>query len=215
MLPRLRVKRTLKQYSVLAEILTSAKQFDLVKTLLDEMKGDGVLPCSSMRLSLNCMRDAGYVVETEELLKDFSPDMRIGNVGILVDSSDDDDDYDVDGSQVVGNGDQVQLKPWLDPSALATALKDWSPGEVRALEEARFVWTTRLVCKVLRSFKDAETAWKFFCWVAQQSGDFSHDVYTVSRMITILARHGCVELVDQLISKVKRRELCYLLALLD
>ncbi|KAK9164066.1 hypothetical protein Syun_004968 [Stephania yunnanensis] len=204
MLPRLRVKRTLKQYSVLAEILTRAKQFDLVKTLLDEMKGDGVLPCNSMRLSLNCMRDAGYVVETEELLKDFSPDMRIGNVGIPVDSGDDDDDYDVDGSQVVGNGDQVQLKPWLDPSALATALKDWSPGEVRALEGARFVWTTRLVCKVLRSFKDAETAWKFFCWVAQQPGDFSHDVYTVSRMITILARHGRVELVDQLISKVKR-----------
>ncbi|OVA04567.1 Pentatricopeptide repeat [Macleaya cordata] len=203
-LPFMRIKRTLRQYSILTELFTKIERFDVVKTLLKEMKKDGILPGHSMRISLNCMRDAGYLEETEDFVSELLPDERIGSVGFAVDNSDDEDEIEDegDGSEIDGNG--VQLKPWLDPSALASALSDWNPNEVSALEDAKFVWTTRLVCKVLRSFKKAETAWKFFWWVAYQPGDFTHDVHTVSRMIAILARHGHVELLDQLISKVKR-----------
>ncbi|XXG49345.1 hypothetical protein AAC387_Pa02g3555 [Persea americana] len=103
-----------------------------------------------------------------------------------------------------GRRGQIRLKPWLDPSALASALSNWNPGEVSALESARLVWTSRLVCKLLRAFKGAETAWEFFCWAAYLPGGFTHDVYTVSRMIAILARSAHVDLVDSLLSKIKR-----------
>ncbi|CAI9763319.1 unnamed protein product [Fraxinus pennsylvanica] len=106
---------------------------------------------------------------------------------------------DEDADSVHGNvKHEVQLKPWLDPAALAGALQHWRSGEVFALENANFVWTTRLVCKFIRSFKSAETAWQFFCWVIYQPG-FTHYTYNISRMITKLARHGCVLLVDQLL----------------
>ncbi|KAK6922772.1 hypothetical protein RJ641_011076 [Dillenia turbinata] len=61
----------------------------------------------------------------------------------------------------------------------------------------------QLVCKMIRNFKLAVTAWEFFCWVAYQPGGFVHDVYTVSRMITKL-REGNADLVDQLIHKIER-----------
>ncbi|XP_010254978.1 PREDICTED: pentatricopeptide repeat-containing protein At5g66631 [Nelumbo nucifera] len=203
-LPSMRVKRTSRQYSVLAQSFILVKRFDEVKELLKEMRMDGILPGRTMQLSLKCMQDAGYLEETEEFIRELSPDERIGRVGFYMDDSDNDEDGDDDDNSGEADGDGIQLKPWLDPSALASALSDWKPGEVSALEAANFVWTTRLVCKILRNFKRVETAWHFFCWVACQPENFTHDVYTVSRMITILARHGHVELVDQLISKVKR-----------
>ncbi|KAF8410627.1 hypothetical protein HHK36_003159 [Tetracentron sinense] len=199
-LPLMRIKHTSRQYSVLAQGFTKMKRFDVVKKLVEEMRSDGLLPGRAMRFSLKCMREAGFVEETEEFVREFSPNDRIGNVAeFCIDSSDDEDN---DNGEFDGDG--IHLKPWLDPSALASALSDWSPNEVLALEDAKFVWTTRLVCKMLRSFRTARTAWLFFCWVAYQPGGFTHDAYTVSRMIVILARDGHVELVDQLVSKMKR-----------
>ncbi|XP_009607494.1 pentatricopeptide repeat-containing protein At5g66631 [Nicotiana tomentosiformis] len=207
MLPHVRMKRTLKQYSVLVEAFSIANQLDVVKILLDQMKSDGILPGRAMLWSLQQMQDAGYDAETNELLWDMLPDGRIKKIGYSMDSSEDDnDDEDEDKESDCNHTnavDQPHLKPWLDPASLANALQNWGAEEVSALVDAKLVWTTRLVCKMIRSFKSAETAWQFFCWVACQPG-FTHDIYTVSRMITRLARQGCVDLVDQLLSKVER-----------
>lgn len=205
MLPHVRIKRTLKQYSVLVEAFTMDNQLDVVKLLLDQMRSDGILPVRAMLWSLQQMQNAGYDGETNELLRDMLPDGRIKKIGYSMDSSEDDSDdedeeIDCNHTNAV---DQPHLKPWLDPASLANALQNWGAEEVSALEDAKLVWTTRLVCKMIRSFKSAETAWQFFCWVACQPG-FIHDIYTVSRMITRLARHGRVDLVDQLLSKVER-----------
>ncbi|KAM7520555.1 hypothetical protein LguiB_019517 [Lonicera macranthoides] len=208
-LPSMRMKRTLRQYSVLVGAFSGSQQFDKVKTLLDEMQTDGVLPGRAMRSSLERMKEVGFVGETVELVKEMLPDDRVKNVkSIRVDNSDDEDDGedqdgDIECTSHDADVDIVRLKPWFDPAALASALSYWRPEEVSTLEEANFVWTTRLVCKMIRNFSSAETAWQFFCWVSYQPG-FSHDVYTVSRMITKLARHGHVDLVDQLTSKLKR-----------
>ncbi|MCL7045231.1 hypothetical protein MKW94_006701 [Papaver nudicaule] len=205
-LPLMRIKRTSKQYLILTEGFAKIEQFEVVKRLLKEMKSDGILPGHAMRMSLDCIREAGFLKETEDFVKELLPDERIGSVGFSGDYSDDDDEDEVRDEIDMGNDgsvDGVRLKPWLDPSALASALSDWNPAEVSALEDAKFVWTTRLVCKVLRYFKKAETAWNFFWWVAVQPGEFTHDVYTISRLIAILARHGHVELVNQLLLKVK------------
>ncbi|KAL2528477.1 Pentatricopeptide repeat-containing protein [Forsythia ovata] len=208
-LPMMRIKRTLRQYTALVDIFTATDQLDLVKTLLHEMQSDGILPGQAMQLSLQRMRELGNVEETEELVMEMNPDVRIKTISYSLygttDCSDDDiDDGDEDAESVHENDkDEVQLKPWLDPAALASALQHWGSEEVSALEDANFVWTARLVCKFIRSFKSAETAWQFFSWVTYQPG-FTHDIYTVSRMITKLARHGCVHLVDQLLFKIQR-----------
>ena len=205
-LPLMRIKRTLKQYSILVEGFIGVERFDEVKTLLNEMRVDGKWPERAMRLSLQRMKDAGFVQETNEFLEEMSPDERIKNIGYSVDSSDDDDDDEVNGVSRASGGDDVdgvQLKPWLDPRALASALQHWNRDEVSALEDAKLVWTTRLVCKILRNLNSVETAWEFFCWVAYQPG-FTHDVYTVQRMMALSARHGRTELVDKLISKIRR-----------
>lgn len=205
MLPHVRIKRTLKQYSVLVEAFTIANQLDVVKVLLDQMRSDGILPVRAMLWSLQQMQSAGYDAETNELLRDMLPDGRIKMIGYSKDSSEDDsddEDEEIDGNNT-NAVDQPHLKPWLDPASLANALQNWGAEEVTALEDANLVWTTRLVCKMIRSFKSAETAWQFFYWVSCQPG-FIHDIYTISRMITKLARQGCVDLVDQLLSKVER-----------
>ncbi|XP_021809468.1 pentatricopeptide repeat-containing protein At5g66631 [Prunus avium] len=207
-LPLMRVKRTLNQYSVLVEACVGVKQFDEVKILLNEMRVDGILPGRAMRLSLEQIQEAGFVQETDEFLREMLPNEDIKNISYCVDSSDEDEDHDEDSSDVGGGDDvnEVQLKPWLDPRALANALQKWCPDEVSALEKAKFVWTTRLVCKILRNFKSAEKAWNFFCWVACQRG-FTHDIYTVQRMMALLARDGLSELVDQLLNKMRMEQL--------
>ncbi|KAL7094560.1 hypothetical protein ACP275_11G111500 [Erythranthe tilingii] len=203
MLPLMRIRRTLKQYSLLVEAFTGSDNLDVVKTLLNEMRADGVLPGRAMITSLQHMKEAGYADEADELIKEISPDDRIKSIGYysLVNPDDDDDVIDDDENDDVK--DEVRLKPWLDPAALASALQYWEQEEVSALEDANFTWTPRLVCKIIRSLRSPETAWHFFCWVAQRPG-FVHDIYTVSRIITKLARHGSVRLVDQLLFKIKR-----------
>lgn len=208
-LPFMRVKRTLNQYSLLVEACVGVKQFDEVKVLLDEMRVDGLLPGRAMRLSLEQIQEAGFIKDTDEFLREMLPNEGIKNIGYCDDSSDDDEDRDEDVYEDTGGGKDfsgVQLKPWLDPRSLANALQSWSPNEVSALEEAKFVWTTRLVCKILRNFKSPQTAWNFFCWVACQPG-FTHDIYTVQRMMTLLARHGHADLVDKLLSKVRMEQM--------
>ncbi|CAN1224901.1 Pentatricopeptide repeat-containing protein At5g66631 [Linum grandiflorum] len=207
-LPRMRVKRTSKQYLVLVDGFVQAKRFDQVKTLFQVMKADGKYPGRAMWMALQELREAGFVEETDLLLEGMFPDERIKSIVSIEESSDEDRDVNEDES-FEGSGavdldvhDVVKLKPWLDPKALADALSKWNPDVISILESSEFVWTTRLVCKVLRNFKSPETAWGFFCWVAYQPS-FTHDVYTVQRMIAILSRHGKVELVDQLIAKVR------------
>ncbi|KAJ0097915.1 hypothetical protein Patl1_28849 [Pistacia atlantica] len=202
-LPLMRIKRTLKQFSVLVEGFVGVGQFDEVKTLLNEMRNDGKFPGRSMRVSLQRMQEAGFVEETDDILREMLPDERIKSVRYCEDSSDEDEDCIFNNDCGEGKVDEIQLKPWLDPKELANALNEWSPEVVSVLEDAKFVWTTRLVCKVLRHFKSPETAWDFFCWVAYQPG-YTHDVYAVERMMAILASRGHVELVDRLISKIRR-----------
>ncbi|EPS57610.1 hypothetical protein M569_17206, partial [Genlisea aurea] len=193
-LPHMMVKRTLRQYSLLVEAFTDANRFDVVKALLHEMQLDGILPGRSMLSSLQRMKEAGFDSESKELINDLLPDSRIKQIGYSTDASSDDDD------------DDVKLKPWLDPAALSSALRNWEPDEVSALEMADIVWSSRLVCKLIRSFKSPETAWEFFSWVARQHR-FVHDIYTISRMIAKLARHGRVGLVDNLLLKIKRESM--------
>ncbi|KAK2998570.1 hypothetical protein RJ639_023308, partial [Escallonia herrerae] len=206
-MPSMRMKRTSRQYSVLVDAFSGTDQFDCIKTLLKDMHVDGILPGRAMRWSLQRMQETGFVEETMELVREMLPDERIKVIKTSTDDSDnnedDDGDEDIDCASSGNDLDAIRLKPWFDPAALAGALHCWRSEEVSALEDAKFVWTTRLVCKMIRSFSSAETAWQFFCWVARQPG-FSHDIYTVSRMIAKLARHGHVDLVDQLISKIKR-----------
>ncbi|GAB2285047.1 hypothetical protein Dimus_019503 [Dionaea muscipula] len=198
-LPSMRVRRTSKQYSLLLDAFCNNQQFDVVKSLLCEMQVDGSLPKRCMLPLLLTMHGAGYIEETSELITMMLPDDRIQKVEFCMGDSDD-EGKDDDEDDVV---DEVQLKPWLDPRALANALRYWRPEDVSILEDAKIVWTPRLVCKMLRHFKSAERAWEFFCWVSYQP-EFTHDVHTLSRMMTKLARCGDFDLVLQLISKVKK-----------
>ncbi|TKY70495.1 Pentatricopeptide repeat-containing protein [Spatholobus suberectus] len=209
LLQLMRIKRTLKQYSVLLEGFVGSKQFDEVRVLVDEMQVDGILPSRGVSLLLQQMQEEGILKGKEQLLREILPDERIKSVSYSVDSGDEDEknenkdeDENVSGACQCDHIDGIHLKPWLDPRALASALQNWNPDEVAALEGANFVWTTRLVCKMLRNFKTPEAAWNFFCWVANQRG-FTHDIYTVQRIMTLLAHHGRTEFVDQLISKIR------------
>ncbi|GJT84891.1 pentatricopeptide repeat-containing protein [Tanacetum coccineum] len=204
MLPPMGVKHTLRQYSVLVDAFCGADRFDMAKSLLSEMQMDGIFPNRGMLSSLQRMHDARFVEETLELIKEMLPDSRIENVKLASDDYHDDNDGDGgfecthDDAKVNG----IKLKPWFDPTILASSLRFWRPEEVSTLDDAKLVWTTRLVSKMIRSFSSAESAWEFFCWVVNQPG-FSHDVQTVSKMITKLAQEGRVNLIEQLISMIK------------
>ncbi|AES94846.1 putative pentatricopeptide [Medicago truncatula] len=206
LLPLMRIKRTLKQYSVLIEGLVGSKMFDEVGVLVNEMQVDGILPSRTVSLLLQQVKDEGFLKDVDELFEGICPDERIKSVSFSIDSSDEDEnEYKGENENEVSQCDHVdgiRLKPWLDPRSLASALQNWSPDEVSALEGANFVWTTRLVCKILRSFRSPDTAWNFFCWVADRPG-FTHNIYTVQRIMTLLARHGRTELVDRLILKIR------------
>ncbi|CAH1420852.1 unnamed protein product [Lactuca virosa] len=194
---KVKVKRTLRQYMILVEAFCGINQFDVVKTLLDEMQVDGILPTRRVLSSLQKMHDAGFVEETLELIKEMSPDERIQNVTLSDDNDDDVDDEDVDKVKV-----KFKLRPWFDPRILASSLRFWRSEEVSTLENAKFIWTTHLISKMIRSFTSADSAWEFFNWVANQKG-FTHDAHTISKIITKLALEGRVDFVQQLIPKIK------------
>nr|CAD1840169.1 unnamed protein product [Ananas comosus var. bracteatus] len=158
-----------------------------------------------MLAAIKAMRDAGFVEGTDEFVKELSPDSRIRYTVTLGEEEEQNEEEEDDEGD--DDEEKIRLKPWLDPTALARALEDWDPREVAELEAANLVWTPRLVCKLLRAFRKAESAWEFFCWVAYQPGGFAHDRYTVARMIAILARAGHAELVDRLLSKVKSEQI--------
>jgi pentatricopeptide repeat protein len=209
-LPSLRVRRTTRQYNVLAEALAAAERFDQLRWLVREMAAvDGVMPGPQMRAAIAAMREAGHIDGTEDFVEELSPNGRIGyavdDVEGEGDSEEDDDDNVGENHDDRDRGSSANqtLKPWLDPRELARALDGWDPREVAELEAAGFVWTPRLVCKLLRAFKKAEMAWEFFCWVACRPGGFAHDRHTVARMVAILARAGHVELVERLLAKVR------------
>ncbi|XP_045816300.1 pentatricopeptide repeat-containing protein At5g66631 [Trifolium pratense] len=202
LMPLMRIKRTLKQYSVLIEGLVGSKMFEEVGVLVNEMQVDGILPSRTVSLLLQQVKDEGFLKDVDELFGEICPDERIKNVSFSIDDSDEDEGENENDASQCDHIDGVCLKPWIDPRSLASALQNWSPDEVSALEGANFVWTTRLVCKILRSFKSPDTVWNFFCWVADQPG-FTHNIYTVQRIMTLLARHGRTELVDKLIYKIR------------
>ncbi|KAI4381682.1 hypothetical protein MLD38_007736 [Melastoma candidum] len=219
-LPSMRIKRTSKQFVELVDALAKTRRFDEGRSLLREMQNEGMLCGCDMLQSLQMMKDAGYIDEMDEALQKMLPDDRIKHLEPFADDNDEDtddsNDYaineeegDMQNCNDTCNGNcvkKVKLKPWIDPRALANALDHWSETEAAELEKAGFVWTTRLVCKILRNFRSPEAAWEFFCWVACQPG-FTHDIYTVQRMMTLLARHGHIRLVDELIGKIKREGL--------
>nr|CAB3472117.1 unnamed protein product [Digitaria exilis] len=212
-LPSLRVRRTTRQYNVLAEALAAAERFDQLRWLVREMAAvDGVMPGPQMRAAIAAMREAGHIDGTEDFVEELSPNARIGYAVDDVEGegdSEEEEEEDGDNGDVNhhdrgrGNSEKQTLKPWLDPRELARALDGWDPREVAELEAAGIIWTPRLVCKLLRAFKKAETAWDFFCWVACRPGGFAHDRHTVARMVAILARAGHVELVERLLAKVR------------
>uniref|UniRef100_A0A0E0MRV3 Pentacotripeptide-repeat region of PRORP domain-containing protein n=1 Tax=Oryza rufipogon TaxID=4529 RepID=A0A0E0MRV3_ORYRU len=210
LLPSLRARRTTRQYNVLAEALASAGKFDQLRWLVREMVAvDGVMPGPQMRAAIAAMREAGHAEGTEDFVEELSPNERIGYAVDDVDGEGDSDDEEEEGDDDDGvdgrdkGRGRATLKPWLDPRELARALEGWEPREVAELEAAGIVWTPRLVCKLLRAFKKAETAWEFFCWVACRPGGYAHDRHTVARMVAILARAGHVELVERLLGKVR------------
>ncbi|CAO2174744.1 unnamed protein product [Urochloa humidicola] len=208
LLPSLRVRRTTRQYNVLAEALAAAERFDQLRWLVREMAAvDGVMPGPQMRAAIATMREAGHIDGTKDFVEELSPNARIGYaVDDAEGEGDSEEEDNGDANHDVrdrANSEKQTLKPWLDPRELARALDGWDPREVAELEAAGFVWTPRLVCKLLRAFKKAETAWEFFCWVACRPGGFAHDRHTVARMVAILARAGHVELVDRLLAKVR------------
>jgi len=205
-LPSLRVRRTTRQYNVLAEALASTGRFDQLRWLVREMAAvDGVMPGPQMRAAIAAMREDGHIDGTEDFVEELSPNARIGYAVDDVEGEGDSEEEDEQGEEKDrSNGEKQTLKPWLDPRELARALDGWDSREVAELEGAGIVWTPRLVCKLLRAFKKAETAWEFFCWVACRPGSgFAHDRHTVARMVAILARTGHVELVERLLAKVR------------
>ncbi|KAL2905664.1 hypothetical protein RDABS01_004374 [Bienertia sinuspersici] len=201
-LPRMRVKRTLRQYSLLMESFSSSQQLEAMKSLVGEMKMEGVLPPRSMLPSLQRMCEAGVLEESDDFVKEMVPDNRIPNIKLRIDLNNDDEEEDGDDCSSEADTDTVQLKSWLDPSALAKALQHWRDVDICALEDAKLVWTSRLVCKMVRHFKSPPTAWQFFLWVANQPG-FVHDIHTYSGMITKVARSGRVDLADDILLKLK------------
>ncbi|GFZ18632.1 tetratricopeptide repeat (TPR)-like superfamily protein [Actinidia rufa] len=149
-LPLMRIKRTLRQYSILVGAFTGAEKFDVAKILLKEMRIDGLFPGQAMQRSLQLMQVAGFLEATDKVITEMLPDERIKNVGVFMDDDDDndiddgvggdDDDDDDDGNEVDSangyvNVNAVRLKPWLDPAALASALRYWGPEEVSSLED--------------------------------------------------------------------------------
>ncbi|PKA59417.1 Pentatricopeptide repeat-containing protein [Apostasia shenzhenica] len=204
LLPSMRLRHTIKQYDVLAVALSSSSRFGDLLRLIKEMNSDGILPGRAMLAAIAKIRDAGFINETNEFAHELSPDQRIG-YAVDCDEEDESQSEEDESDQREEEKDDghLQLKPWIDPAALARSLEGWNPTDVAALESADFVWTSRLVCKLLRSFRTTKTAWEFFCWVAYQPGGFLHDRHTVSRMISLLARHGRIDLVDRLLSKLQ------------
>lgn len=205
-LPILRVKHTTKQYSILADGFSKVNDVAALRLIIKEMEKDGILPGRAFFSVVQVLRDAGFTEEAQQMMSELLPDENIQALEILevIDCSDDDDEEDADekncddGSHSREGGQA--LKPWMNPAALANALSDWNPATVAALEKSNLVWNTRRVCKVLRAFKKIDAAWEFFHWVAYQPG-FMHDIYTMSRMIVMLAREGKAEGVDRLLSK--------------
>ncbi|CAM0879721.1 unnamed protein product [Alopecurus aequalis] len=198
LLPSLRVPRTTRQYNVLAEALAEAGRFDQLRWLVREMAAvDGIMPGQQTRAAIAAMRAAGHVEGTEDFVEELSPDARIPYAVGDAEGEGDSEDEDR-----CGANKETQLKPWLDPRELARALEGWDPEDVAELQAAGIVWTSRLVCKLLRAFRKHATAWQFFCWVACRPG-FAHDRHTVMRMLAILARAGRVELAERLLAKVR------------
>ncbi|XP_074275250.1 pentatricopeptide repeat-containing protein At5g66631 [Silene latifolia] len=205
-LPLMRVKHTTRQYLVLVEAFLNLKRYDVVESLLREMKTEGILPPRSLCNLLKCAVETGFLEGIDEFVEEMEPDDRIKKIELLENQKIDENEEDADEFISDAGIDPVKLKPWLDPSALASALRDWKADDVSALEDAKIVWTGRLVCKMIRHFKLPQTAWLFFCWVTDQPG-FVHDIHTYSGLITKLSSHGMVDLVDDILLKVKNEEI--------
>ncbi|KAG5069822.1 hypothetical protein JHK85_002199 [Glycine max] len=137
LLPSMRIKRTLKQYSVLLEGFVGSKQFDEVRILVEEMLVDGILPSRGMGLLLQQMKEEGVLEGKERLLRGILPDARVRSVSYSIDNGDEDEDENekegkdenISDACQCDHVDGIHLKPWMDPRALASALQNWSPDE--------------------------------------------------------------------------------------
>ncbi|KAK2992643.1 hypothetical protein RJ640_023953 [Escallonia rubra] len=126
-LPRMRIKRTVKQYSVLLGGFTEMKSFDVVESLICEMRLDGILPGQLTRLALQSMMESGLMKEHSESEKD------------------DDEDESFEAKPTWPRVDMD-----VDPHFFAEAFWNLNPEMGFAMEGVDFEWTTPLVCKVIK-----------------------------------------------------------------
>ena len=98
-----------------------------------------------MGLLLQQMKEEGILEGKEQLLRGILPDETIRSVSYSIDSGDEDENENEDQDENISDAGQcnhvdgIHLKPWMDPRALVSALRNWSPDEVAALENANFV----------------------------------------------------------------------------
>lgn len=100
-----------------------------------------------MGLLLQQMKEEGVLEGKERLLRGILPDARVRSVSYSIDNGDEDEDENekegkdenISDACQCDHVDGIHLKPWMDPRALASALRNWSPDEVAALENANFV----------------------------------------------------------------------------
>ncbi|KAK2992642.1 hypothetical protein RJ640_023952 [Escallonia rubra] len=183
-LPRMRIKRTARQYSVLLRGFAEMESFDVVGSLICEMRLDGILPGQSTRLALQSMMDSGLVEDVDALVRQLLPDGTSGSLedidfGFTSSRSESEKDDDEDKS--------FELKPTqprmeVEPRFFQDAFWNLNPDMEFAIEGLDFEWTTPLVCKVIRNLRRIDRAWNFFQWLEKSKpGDGSGIMFTQSR----------------------------------
>ncbi|KAE7998918.1 hypothetical protein FH972_003411 [Carpinus fangiana] len=120
--------------------------------------------------------DARRIEDVSDLRKEMQIDGVLLPLRQCSDKEGEDDDEDEDEED---RGDvELASKIKFDLEALS------------ALDDANLAWTSSLVCKILwrmMSNNKVEDIWAFYCWLGSKPGRFTHDAYTASTMLKILA----------------------------
>ncbi|KAJ7533945.1 hypothetical protein O6H91_13G072200 [Diphasiastrum complanatum] len=94
----------------------------------------------------------------------------------------------------------------VDIRALCGVLLNWDDKTAEALDVANIKWDWRNVLRMLMALKSGDVTWKFFTWVIGKQG-YKHNVYTYSKMIDILARHGNFKNAQVLLEEMQDKKL--------
>eukprot|EP00249_Psilotum_nudum_P017367 c26283_g1_i1 orf=103-2409(+) len=199
-LPEMKLRPTMRQFSILVIGFSNVGNAVMVRLLLDQLREEGRRPEREVHYAVRALKKQGKLTEAESIARDFFLDSCTKEETVEVLDMSDEDTLDMEGTD--DEADQVCAKHawktfalWFNPNALASVLRTWTPSTELSLTEANVAWNAMLVDGVLRGFKKAEMAWKFYCWVERQPG-YRHDNYSIYRMILILARQGYAEAVD-------------------